>query len=87
MVVAVAIVGGGIVGGLVSGVLSAYWWNFPPEDDAYDVYIVRFYATLGAIIELFGAAILVGLAIVLLSLGTARPDRINKVLTGRGGIP
>ena len=68
----VAILGGGIVGGLVGGLLSAYWWDFPPEDDAYDEYVVPFYATLGAIIGLFGAALLVGLTIVLLA---ARPRR------------
>ena len=70
--VAAAIVGGGIAGGLIGGLLSAYWWDFPPEDDAYDVYVVPLYATLGAIVGLFGTAMLVGLAIVLLSARARR---------------
>ena len=65
--VAGTILGGGIVGGLVGGLLSAYWWDFPPEDDAYDSVTVPFYAVLGAVIGLFGAAALVGLVIVVLS--------------------
>ena len=62
---------------LPSGALLAtYWWDFPPEDDAYDFLIVPVYGTIGALVGLFGAALL--LALVLLGRGTLSHLRDRK---------
>jgi hypothetical protein len=73
--IAVSIMGGGVVGGVTGGLLAAYWWDFPPEDDAYDFLTVPLYSTLGAFLGLFGAAIAVALVMaVVWTRNRARRD-------------
>ena len=58
--VAAVLVFGGITGGIIGGLLSAYWWDFPPDDvENYGDFIVPLYAILGAIIGLLAGGLLV----------------------------
>jgi hypothetical protein len=55
---------GGVVGAVTGALLARYWWDFPPEDDAYDFLIVPIYATIGGVVGLFGAAMLLALTLL-----------------------
>jgi len=58
------IVAGGVVGAVTGALLATYWWDFPPEDDAYDDLIIPVYGTIGGVVGLFGAAFLLALVLV-----------------------
>jgi hypothetical protein len=61
-VVAGVLLVGGVVGGIVGGLLSAYWWDFPGEDvETYGDFIVPFYTTLGAVVGLLAAGLLIAI--------------------------
>jgi apolipoprotein N-acyltransferase len=40
--------------------LTAYWWDFPPEDAIYDNWGIAFYSTLGVIAGVLLTAISMG---------------------------
>ena len=40
-----------VVGGVLGGLLSAYWWDFPPEDmERWRTETIAFYTAVGAFI-------------------------------------
>jgi hypothetical protein len=47
---------GGVRGAVTGALLATYWWDFPPEDDAYDFSIIPVYGTIGGIVGLFSSA-------------------------------
>jgi MFS family permease len=53
-----------VAGGLAGGLLSAYWWDFPPDDvETWRTATIVLYSALGAIAGLLIGGLLVGLAL------------------------
>jgi MFS family permease len=77
-VVAAVLVGGAVIGGLVGGLLSAYWWDFGEDETGpYAGFIVPLYSTLGVVIGLFAAGLLVAVVAAIREV-RCRDDRLPR---------
>jgi MFS family permease len=84
LVIGTALAAGAVAGGLVGGLLAAYWWDFPPEDlidyshpdgpRSDKTFVVAFYSVLGVVVAL----LLVGFLIAAISAGVEIANRVRK---------
>jgi MFS family permease len=73
LVIGTALAAGAVAGGLIGGLLAAYWWDFPPEDmidyshpdgpRSDKTFVVVLYSALGVVVAL----VLVGFLIAAIS--------------------
>lgn len=67
--IAAALVACTVAGGLAGGLLSAYWWDFPPDDmETWRTATIVLYSALGAIAGLFIGGLLVALTLAVVAV-------------------
>jgi MFS family permease len=83
--IGIALVAGAVVGGLTGGLLSAYWWDFEPDElldysdpngpSSVKGWVVAFYSALGAVVGL----VIVGFLMTAISAYVELTNRTRKL--------
>jgi hypothetical protein len=75
LAIGIALVACTVAGGLAGGLLSVYWWDFPPEDmELWRTETTILYAGLGAIGGILIGGMAVALTCVAIDARRARPS-------------
>lgn len=67
--VASIVIGCVVIGGVLGWALTAYWWNFGPDEHGpFPAFITPFYVALGGFLVLLASGVALGVVEVLLGL-------------------